>query len=407
MAKFSQAFLQSMTQPAYQEGLFTAARELGGLPGRRREQASQASLQKGLLGLEQMAASGQLTPEMYQEALGSYSNKITDEKSAAMIRETMGRVQQDVRATGEFESKAEINALRDRMYAVAQSELPGPEKNRRLGELQSEANTAAREGRIDPLQVGSLLREIRQDIFNQDQKKQEAQRISDRHGITLEEAEQRREKYNRWQSQGWYEDLKLEVEGQVLRDQRLKTEIRNKGLSEDQFVAQYGESQLYLHEEIQAENLERANRINDAVQQQKTGTFNYSQEDLKSLGFNEAEIKALNGSPAKQAHSAVIRRIAQIPTVAKPNAAMLGKISEALLIDVMSEKDLDFGKSEELAEGKAIASRKAIKVQELMMEGKSFEEAIADKSVSGSGSGEEVDIDAAIAVALELLQSES
>lgn len=34
MAKFSQAFLQSMTQPAYQEGLFTAARQLGGLPGR-------------------------------------------------------------------------------------------------------------------------------------------------------------------------------------------------------------------------------------------------------------------------------------------------------------------------------------------------------------------------------------
>ncbi len=407
MAKFSQAFLQSMTQPAYQEGLFTAARSLGGLPGRQREQASQASLQKGLLGLEQMASSGQLTPEMYQEALGSYSNKITDEKSAAMIRETMGRVQQDVRATGEFESKAEINALRDRMYAVAQSELPGPEKNRRLAELQSEANTAAREGRIDPLQVGSLLREIRQDVFNQDQKKQEAQRISDRHGITLEEAEQRREKYNRWQSQGWYEDLKLEVEGQVLRDQRLKTEIRSKGLSEDQFVAQYGESQLYLHEEIQAENLERANRINDAVQQQKTGTFDYSKEDLKSLGFNEAEIKALKGSPAKQAHSAVIRRIAQIPTVAKPNAAMLGKISEALLIDVMSEEDLDFGKSDELAEGKAIASRKAIKVQELMMKGKSFEEAIADNSVSGSGSGEEVDIDAAIAVALELLQSES
>lgn len=47
MAKFSQAFLQSMTQPAYQEGLFTAARSLGGLPGRiREEQRSQAEIQK-------------------------------------------------------------------------------------------------------------------------------------------------------------------------------------------------------------------------------------------------------------------------------------------------------------------------------------------------------------------------
>jgi hypothetical protein len=38
MAKFSEAFLQSMTQPAYQEGLFTAARELGGLRGRMEQE---------------------------------------------------------------------------------------------------------------------------------------------------------------------------------------------------------------------------------------------------------------------------------------------------------------------------------------------------------------------------------
>lgn len=34
MAKFSEQFLRAMTQPSYQEGLFTAARELGGLRGR-------------------------------------------------------------------------------------------------------------------------------------------------------------------------------------------------------------------------------------------------------------------------------------------------------------------------------------------------------------------------------------
>ena len=34
MAKFSQQFLRAMAQPSYQEGLFTAAQQLGGLPGR-------------------------------------------------------------------------------------------------------------------------------------------------------------------------------------------------------------------------------------------------------------------------------------------------------------------------------------------------------------------------------------
>ena len=37
MAKFSQAFLRSMAQPSYQEGLFTAAQQLGGLRGRMQE----------------------------------------------------------------------------------------------------------------------------------------------------------------------------------------------------------------------------------------------------------------------------------------------------------------------------------------------------------------------------------
>jgi hypothetical protein len=38
MAKFSQQFLRAMAQPSYQEGLFTAARELGGLRGRLEEE---------------------------------------------------------------------------------------------------------------------------------------------------------------------------------------------------------------------------------------------------------------------------------------------------------------------------------------------------------------------------------
>lgn len=41
MAKFSQAFLQGLLQPTYGQGLFTAARELGEMPGRIREEERQ------------------------------------------------------------------------------------------------------------------------------------------------------------------------------------------------------------------------------------------------------------------------------------------------------------------------------------------------------------------------------
>ena len=41
MAKFSQTFLQSMLQPSYQEGLFSAARGIGQAPGLRKQQQEQ------------------------------------------------------------------------------------------------------------------------------------------------------------------------------------------------------------------------------------------------------------------------------------------------------------------------------------------------------------------------------
>jgi hypothetical protein len=46
MAKFSQAFLQSMLQPSYQEGLFTAARGIGQAPALRMQQQQQQAQQQ-------------------------------------------------------------------------------------------------------------------------------------------------------------------------------------------------------------------------------------------------------------------------------------------------------------------------------------------------------------------------
>lgn len=81
MAKFSQQFLRAMTQPSYQEGLFTAAKELGGLRGRlkeeerlRAEQIAEEQRKRGvtggLLGLQQAIARG----EDPSEAIGSLVN---------------------------------------------------------------------------------------------------------------------------------------------------------------------------------------------------------------------------------------------------------------------------------------------------------------------------------------------
>jgi len=81
MAKFSQAFLQSMAQPSYQQGLFTAAKELGGLRGRLDEERRQAELKKQeeeklakqrqyQANLLSLGASGTFNPEMLKGELG-------------------------------------------------------------------------------------------------------------------------------------------------------------------------------------------------------------------------------------------------------------------------------------------------------------------------------------------------
>tara|TARA_R100000353_G_scaffold10176_6_gene11377 strand:+ start:4591 stop:5673 length:1083 start_codon:yes stop_codon:yes gene_type:complete len=81
MAKYSTQFLRAMTQPSYQEGLFTAARELGGLRGRLDEERRQAELERQekeklakqrqyQANLLSLGASGTFDPEMLKGALG-------------------------------------------------------------------------------------------------------------------------------------------------------------------------------------------------------------------------------------------------------------------------------------------------------------------------------------------------
>ena len=138
MARFGRDLVRSLTQPAFAEDVSRVGMLAGSMPARKERAEKTARLEKGLFGLEQMAASGDLTPEMYQQAMGSYANMITDDESAQKIRETMNRVQADVQATAQFEAGVEINGIREDMYDVLNNEkLPQAERDRQLGELQA------------------------------------------------------------------------------------------------------------------------------------------------------------------------------------------------------------------------------------------------------------------------------
>jgi len=63
MAKFSQQFLQGLLQPSYQEGLFTAAQQIGAAPAKRRMQEQLASAtpeQRFDIAISQLTRAGEL-----------------------------------------------------------------------------------------------------------------------------------------------------------------------------------------------------------------------------------------------------------------------------------------------------------------------------------------------------------
>ena len=77
MASFGQGFIQALTNPSYQQGLFTAAQNAASAPGRYYEEQEKQRKERGLLGglmaIEQAASSGTLNDQMLKEAAGSLS----------------------------------------------------------------------------------------------------------------------------------------------------------------------------------------------------------------------------------------------------------------------------------------------------------------------------------------------
>lgn len=98
MAKFSRAFLQSMAQPSYQEGLFSAARSLGELPGRLAEEREVMGTQQTLAEMmntnSRIAETGNLKglEEQRVKLTGMLSNATSDQ-SRDMILGELGRVE--------------------------------------------------------------------------------------------------------------------------------------------------------------------------------------------------------------------------------------------------------------------------------------------------------------------------
>jgi len=136
MAKFSQAFLQGLLQPSYQEGLFTAARGVGQAPGlRRQQQQQQEEMQKirgmGAVERAEFMASRAKTPEELMQAEAAKTTAVKQGSLTSLRGLEVAR-----QAAGTAKEKEKIEQIMARVAVQA-----GVDPSTIIGRTQAEQDT--------------------------------------------------------------------------------------------------------------------------------------------------------------------------------------------------------------------------------------------------------------------------
>jgi hypothetical protein len=144
MARFSQAFLQGLLQPTYQQGLFEAARGLGQTPGimrmqRREEEEKKREQALALTTYNQMAAKAGLTPEEASTGVrglisGEYKDPTTALKETVELKDVLSSKKRRTYISNQLQAEG----LED----VAQDVEAGIYTDAQLGSILSNARQA-------------------------------------------------------------------------------------------------------------------------------------------------------------------------------------------------------------------------------------------------------------------------
>ncbi len=315
MARFGRDFVRAATQPAYLEGLFTAAKDISGLPARAAAAQQQASLQKGLFGLEQMAESRELTAEMLEEARGSYAALIAkNPKAAKDIRQTLKAVSGEVETAQKEETAAEILRLQDELRTIVASNLPIEAQSAQIVDVQRRIREAAQNLSFAEQQaLGARSEQIRR---NAEQEERAAATF-----------EMRKKEFDEWADNADLRDEQREVAFIKLEEYRDNGFIREAERREAALRAALPNAKrLIIVAGKNEDALERAEQAflaanpkmevvwEEATQQVTKGLavlaqsqdvltsseFNYTDQQLEEMGFTENQITVIKSQNTNQ-----------------------------------------------------------------------------------------------------------
>jgi hypothetical protein len=165
VAKFSQAFLQGLLQPSYQEGLFTAARGIGQAPGLRRQQQQQQEEMQKLRGMgaverAEFMAGRAKTPE---ELMQAEAAKTTAVKQGSLT--SLRGLEAARQAAGTTEEKLRIENIMARV-AVQAGVDPSTITGRTQAEQDDEISRELAQGRLKDQQRQEQEAAISQAYYN-------------------------------------------------------------------------------------------------------------------------------------------------------------------------------------------------------------------------------------------------
>lgn len=140
MAVIDSGLLARLANPEFGKALY----DIGTAPAERRKKQRQAKVTSGLFALEQQAISGELDPEVYQEAVGSYRQLMQQNPDMAEeIRSSLGRIGGVVRTQNQTQktisAKTELNNLKNAALAVQRNrQLSAEDKQATIAKMKQE-----------------------------------------------------------------------------------------------------------------------------------------------------------------------------------------------------------------------------------------------------------------------------
>jgi len=246
MATFGRSFLQSATQPAYMQGLFTAAAGLGSMPRRRREEAE------------------------------AEAKKQAERNAYSMLAGIQGNIYD----------------------TLENQQLTEEERATRLNELRQGALTAAEniEG-INPLTVEGMVRTARRDVFAEQEQRRQSERADERLelafknlGLQEDAAARAAEKHKEFMGTADYRQAQRDFQTNQQQHTMMVQAAEKLSTTEqgrENFVKAYGENSVGIFDAIKTKNDTAVAQRDRILADAEQGKFTFTKDDLmEKHGFD-------------------------------------------------------------------------------------------------------------------------